>query len=43
MKSDDDCKTYQDQHLEPMLASAKEQGAKVLAQPQPDACARLKR
>jgi len=32
MKSDDDCKTYQDQHLEPMLARAKEQGAKVLAQ-----------
>lgn len=43
MKSYDECKAYQDQHHEQMVARAKERGGKALAQPRRDACSGLKK
>ncbi len=38
MKSYDECKAYQAQHHEQMVARAKERGGKALDRPQRDAC-----
>jgi len=43
MTNYDECKTYQAQHHEQMIARAKERGAKPLAAPRRDPCASLKR
>ncbi len=43
MTSYDECKTYQAQHHEQMMARAKERGAQLQAAPRRDPCAGLKR
>jgi hypothetical protein len=43
MKSYEECKAYQDQHHEQMVARAKERGGKPMAQPRRDACGGLKK
>jgi hypothetical protein len=43
MKTYEDCRAYQDQHHEKMVARAKERGGKALAQPRRDACSGLKK
>jgi hypothetical protein len=43
MKSYEECKSYQDQHHEQMVARAKERGGKALAMPRRDACGSLKK
>jgi hypothetical protein len=43
MTTYDECKAYQDQHHEQMVARAKERGGKVLKQPRRDACGSLKK
>ncbi|MFO1217829.1 MAG: hypothetical protein U1E89_05520 [Burkholderiaceae bacterium] len=43
MKTYDECKAYQTQQHEQMVARAKERGAKPMAEPRRDACAGLKR
>ncbi len=43
MTNYDECKAYQAQHHEQMVARAKERGAKPLAAPRRDPCAGLKR
>lgn len=43
MTSYDECKSYQAQHHEQMIARAKERGAKPLPAPRRDPCAGLKR
>lgn len=43
MKTYEECKTYQDQHHEQMVARAKERGGKALAEPRRDACSGLKK
>lgn len=43
MKTYEECKTYQAQHHEQMVARAKERGGKALAQPRRDACSGLKK
>lgn len=42
-KTYDECKSYQDQHHEQMVARAKERGGQALAQPRRDACSGLKK
>jgi hypothetical protein len=42
-KTYEECKAYQEQHREQMLARAKERGVKTPAQPRRDACAWLKK
>ena len=41
MKTQDECKTYQAQHHEQMVARAKERGSKALPAPRRDPCAGL--